>query len=417
MAALERETGIYLAPEQRTAVLAALAHKVLVVTGGPGTGKTTIVRFILGLVRPATEAVALAAPTGKAAKRLSEATGWPAATIHRLLGAGPRGFERTQDHPLEADLLIVDESSMIDTLLMQALLAAIPDEARLVLVGDVDQLPSVGPGMVLADLIASGRIPVVRLEKIFRQRETSRITANAHQVRRGLQPDLARPPGEELADFYFLPEPEPERIVEKLLAMVTERIPQRFGFDPKHEVQVLTPMHRGLTGATHLNQALQAVLNPEGEPLPFAGGRYRVGDKVMQTRNDYTKEVFNGDMGEITAYDAEQRRLTITFDERPVVFEPKDLENLTLGYAITVHKSQGSEYPAVLLPITTQHAIMLQRNLLYTALTRARRLMVLVGTERAVHLAVRNARPEARYTCLRRHLLALAAPPPPAPAA
>jgi exodeoxyribonuclease V alpha subunit len=410
MAQLERESGLYLGEEQRAAVEAALAHKLLVITGGPGTGKTTIIRFILGLVAGTVPALALAAPTGKAAKRLAEATGRSASTIHRLLEAGPRGFGRTEERPIDAELVIIDESSMIDTLLMEALLAAIPAHARLVLVGDVDQLPSVGPGRVLGDLIASGCLPVVRLETVFRQSAASRITANAHAIRKGILPNLARPDGEGLTDFYFLPEAEPARIVEKIRTMVMERIPERFGFDPRSEVQVLTPMHRGLTGALHLNRMLQEWLNPKGAEVPYGEQPYRVGDKVMQTRNDYEKDVFNGDMGAIQAYDADAGLLRIDFDGRDVIYERKGLENLTLGYAITVHKAQGSEYPAVVLPLTTQHAIMLQRNLLYTAITRGRRLVVVIGTERAVALAVHNARPVVRHTGLRTRLAGRMAP-------
>ncbi len=400
LAAMEKSTGIYLAEEQRQAVLEALAHKVLIVTGGPGTGKTTILRFILGLVSGAIAQIALAAPTGKAAKRLTEATGRGASTIHRLLEAGPKGFERNAERQIEAELMIVDESSMVDTLLMNALLDALPSHARLVLVGDVDQLPSVGPGRILADLIESDRIPVVRLEKVFRQSEESRITANAHRIRKGQMPQLSRPPGDDLVDFYFMPEPDPARIVEKIVTLITGRIPERFGFDPLVDVQVLTPMHRGPTGAQNLNKVLQDALNPRGEELTFGEQRYRVGDRVMQTRNDYEKQVFNGDMGTIASYDKVSGKLEIQFDERKVGYERKDLENVSLGYAITVHKAQGSEYPAVIVPMTTQHAIMLQRNLLYTALTRARKLAVILGTEQAIGMAVRNAKPDVRHTGL-----------------
>ncbi|MBI3993823.1 MAG: ATP-dependent RecD-like DNA helicase [Candidatus Lambdaproteobacteria bacterium] len=424
--ALEKASGLYLADEQRAAVHAALNDKVLIITGGPGTGKTTILRFILGLAADTIPDMALAAPTGKAARRLADACGRPASTIHRLLEAGQGGFNRDADRRLTAELLIVDESSMIDTLLMAALLAALPDHARLVLVGDIDQLPSVGAGMVLHDLIASGRIPVVRLERIFRQSERSRITANAHRIRKGEAPDLALPPGEDLADFYFMPEPDPARIVEKIVTLVTERIPQRFGLDPMNDVQVLTPMHKGLTGALHLNRVLQQTLNAHGAELRRARGpapaeqggargpapaeqgeaRFRVGDRVMQIRNDYDKDVFNGDVGAIRAYDADSETAVIVFDERPVVYERKELDDLALAYAITVHKAQGSEFPAVVIPLTTQHAIMLQRNLLYTALTRGRRLAVIIGTEKAVRMAVHNARPVVRHTRLRQRLLA-----------
>jgi exodeoxyribonuclease V alpha subunit len=412
LAAMEKATGVYLAAEQREAVLAAVDSKALIVTGGPGTGKTTIVRFILSLVEGVIPTIALAAPTGKAAKRLAEATGKPASTIHRLLEAGPRGFERDAERPIEAELAVVDESSMIDTLLMAALLSALPDTARLVLVGDVDQLPSVGPGRVLGDLIDSGMIPVVRLEKVFRQSDVSLITAHAHSIRRGDLPALRRQAGEELVDFYFMAEPEPERIVEKIVSLVTGRIPQRFGLNPRQDVQVMTPMHRGLTGAVNLNRVLQDALNPSGQEIVHGETRYRVGDRVMQTRNDYEKQVFNGDMGTITRYDPASGRLEIEFDERRVDYERKDLENVSLGYAITVHKAQGSEYPAIVLPLTTHHAIMLQRNLLYTALTRARRLAVIVGTEAAVGMAVRNAKPIVRHTGLLGRLRAGAAPAP-----
>jgi len=362
------------------------------------------VRFILGLVATEIPAIALAAPTGKAAKRLSEATGRPASTLHRLLEAGPKGFQRGPERPIEAELVIVDESSMIDTLLMEALLSALPDHTRLVLVGDVDQLPSVGPGQVLADLIASSRFPVSRLEIVFRQSERSRITANAHAIRKGQVPDLSRPGDGELVDFYFLPESDPARIVEKIRTLMLERMPEAFGFDPRADVQVLSPMHRGLTGAQNLNRALQSWLNPTGQEITHGEPPFRVGDRVMQTRNDYEHEVFNGDMGEITGYDPDSGQVAIDFDGREVIVERKGMDWLTLGYAITVHKSQGSEYPAVVLPLTTHHAIMLQRNLLYTAITRGRRLVVIVGTERAISMAVHNARPMVRHTGLRARL-------------
>lgn len=402
--ALEKESGLYLAEEQRQAVEAALAHKLLVITGGPGTGKTTIIRFILGLVTGAASEhisqISLAAPTGKAAKRMGEATGRPASTIHRLLEAGPKGFQRNADRQIEAELVIIDESSMIDTRLMASMLEAIPDHARLVLVGDVDQLPSVGAGRVLGDLIESGIMPVTRLETIFRQSTESRITENAHAIRKGQKPDLARPEGEELLDFYFMPDSDPQRIVEKIRMMVTERIPERFNFDSLADIQVITPMHRGLTGAQNLNKKLQEWLNPKGEEIVFGDKTYRVGDKVMQTRNDYEREVFNGDMGIITGFDPDSGQVFIDFEGGQAIYERKALENLTLGYAITVHKSQGSEYPAVLLPLTTHHSIMLQRNLLYTAITRGKSLVVLIGTEKAVGMAVRNARPVIRHTGL-----------------
>ncbi|MDH4122082.1 MAG: AAA family ATPase [Deltaproteobacteria bacterium] len=401
---LEGESGITLDPEQRAAVEACLHHKVVILTGGPGTGKTTIVRFVLELLGRRVARVALAAPTGKAAKRLSETTGRAAFTLHRLLEAGPAGFERDEDRPLELDLLIVDECSMIDTLLMEALLDALPPAARLVLVGDVDQLPSVGAGMVLNDLIASGVFPVSRLEKIHRQGRLSRITQNAHLVRKGLRPELTRLDTGELEDFYFIREGEPERVAQLIQTMVCQRIPARFGLDPKTDVQVISPMRKGTTGVDQLNHMLQDALNPGGAELTYGERRYRVGDRVMQIKNDYEKVVFNGDMGEITGFDREEGMLTLTFDGREVPYAKKELDRITLGYAITVHKSQGSEYPAVIIPLTTHHAIMLRRNLLYTALTRGKQLVVVVGTERAIDLAIHNARQEVRYTGLRRRL-------------
>jgi exodeoxyribonuclease V alpha subunit len=284
----------------------------------------------------------------------------------------------------------------------------VPSHARVVLVGDVDQLPSVGPGMVLQDLIDCGALPVVRLERIFRQSERSRITENAHAIRLGRSPDLGRPEGDDLADFYFMRESVPERIVEKLLTMVTERIPERFGLNPRVDVQVLTPMHKGATGAQNLNRVLQAALNPQGREIRGSGGdgapRFRVGDRVMQIRNDYEKGVFNGDVGEIADWDETGALVRVAFDDRDVTYGTRELDQLNLAYAITVHKAQGSEFPAVLIPVTTQHAIMLQRNLLYTAITRGRRLVVMLGTERAVAMAVNNARPVVRHTRLRQRL-------------
>ncbi|MDH4224553.1 MAG: ATP-dependent RecD-like DNA helicase [Deltaproteobacteria bacterium] len=404
LAAMEHENAILLDPQQKKAVTAALDHKVLILTGGPGTGKTTIIRFILGLVADSIPSISLAAPTGKAAKRLTETTGRTALTLHRLLETSPKGFERNADNPLEAELLIVDECSMIDTLLMESLLDGLQDHARLVLVGDVDQLPSVGAGQVLGDMIASRRFEVVVLDKIHRQSAASRITSNAHLVRKGVVPDLSRPPGEALVDFYFMRESEPEKIVEKIILMATRRIPERFGLDPKLDVQIITPMHRGPTGVANLNRVLQDALNPSGAEVLFGENRYRVGDRVMQIKNNYEKKVFNGDVGEITQYKEDGGMLSIQFDEREISYERKELDTITLGYAITVHKSQGSEYPAVIIPFTTHHAIMLQRNLFYTALTRGKKLVVLIGTDKAVQMAVHNARREERFTALRDRL-------------
>ncbi|MEC9384474.1 MAG: ATP-dependent RecD-like DNA helicase, partial [SAR324 cluster bacterium] len=370
----ERKVGLQLDPAQRDAVEAALQHKVLIITGGPGTGKTTIVRFMLGLMRPRIPSIGLAAPTGRAAKRITETTGSAAFTIHRLLEASNIGFQRDRENPLEQELLILDETSMIDTLLMDSFLEAVPSASRLILVGDVDQLPSVGAGAVLLDLIESGTIPVARLDHIFRQAADSYITVNAHKVRQGKVPDFSalsqkEDADKELLDFYFIKESNPEKIVEKILLMSTERIPQRFELDPMMDIQVLTPMHRGVTGSIHLNRKLQEKMNPDAKGLQHREQWFRIGDKVMQQQNDYEKQVFNGDLGRIVSCDPKTKELHIKFEQGIVHYQAKELDQLSLAYAITVHKSQGSEYSAVILPLTTHHYMMLQRNLLYTAIT------------------------------------------------
>jgi len=404
VATQERRLGIHLDTVQHQAIHGALQNKVLIITGGPGTGKTTLVRFIIGVMsRTIKEAIALAAPTGRAAKRLTETTGMQASTIHRLLEADNTGFQRNRDHPLEVELLIIDETSMIDTLLMDVLLEAIPSQARLVLVGDVDQLPSVGPGTVLRDLIESQLVPVIRLEHIYRQSIDSLITDNAHKVRRGVMPELPRTaPSEKLKDFYFIRETEPEQIVEKIIAMASDRIPKRFGFDPFSEIQVLTPMHRGAPGSINLTQRLQSVLNAEGSGFLHREQWLKVWDKVMQQQNDYEKQVFNGDIGRIMACDPKTREVHVEFDQGIIRYTSKELDQLSLSYAISVHKSQGSEYPAVILPLTTHHYKMLQRNLLYTALTRGKQLVILIGTEKAVGMAVTNEEALIRHTSLPR---------------
>lgn len=400
----EQHHQLRLAPEQAEAIRRALTSKVLVITGGPGTGKTTLVRAVVRILSLKGRRLALAAPTGRAAKRLSEATGAEAMTIHRLLEFDPRRgvFQRQRRHPLEADTIVVDEASMLDCQLTWHLLEAIPDTAEVVLVGDVDQLPSVGPGSVLADFIDSGRVPVVELTRVFRQAAQSSIVRNAHRIRRGELPELEQ--RDSSSDFFFINRQQPEDIVRTLEHLVTERIPGGFGFDPRTEIQILTPMRRGLLGTESLNRKLQQLLNPAGAPLGESGGRLRVGDRVMQIRNNYDLEVFNGDIGRIAGTDEASARVQIDFDHRRVDYEPTDLDELTLAYACSVHKSQGSEYPCVILPVHTQHYILLQRNLLYTAVTRGQRLVVLVGDPRAVAVAVGNAKPQERYTRLAERL-------------
>ena len=412
----ERKVGLKLDPAQRDAVEAALQHKVLIITGGPGTGKTTIVRFMLGLMRARIPAIGLAAPTGRAAKRITETTGAAASTIHRLLEASNMGFQRDRENPLEQELLILDETSMIDTLLMDSFLEAVPSASRLILVGDVDQLPSVGAGAVLLDLIESGTIPVVRLEHIFRQAADSFITVNAHKVRQGEVPNFSSinqqvDAEKKLLDFYFIKEPDPEKIVEKILLMSTERIPQRFDLDPMMDIQVLTPMHRGVTGSVHLNRKLQEKMNPDARGLEHREQWFRIGDKVMQQQNDYEKQVFNGDLGRIVNCDPKTKELHVQFEQEIVHYLSKELDQLSLAYAITVHKSQGSEYSAVILPLTTHHYMMLQRNLLYTAITRGKQLVVLIGTEAAISKAVENEGTMRRFTGLQHQLSELGATP------
>jgi exodeoxyribonuclease V alpha subunit len=404
IAEVEVKTGLQLAAQQRRAVAAALVDKAVVITGGPGVGKTTIVRAIVQLAATVRRKVALAAPTGRAAKRLAESTGQEAMTLHRLLEYQPQTgqFARDRDTPLEADLVIVDETSMVDVPLARALLAAIRPSAQLVLVGDVDQLPSVGPGAVLADVIGSGAATVVRLTEIFRQAAQSKIVVSAHQVNRGELPDLEPPGTGGTSDFYFIARDDPEAARATVVELVAERIPGRFGHDAIADVQVLTPMHRGELGTAALNAALQARLNPPGPAELARGDRaYRAGDKVMQLRNDYDRNVFNGDIGVVAHVDPEAAVLRVDFaDKRVVEYDRGELDQLVHAYAVSVHKSQGSEYPVVVLPLATQHYMMLQRSLLYTALTRGKRLVVVVGSRRAIGMAVRNATARQRYTWL-----------------
>jgi exodeoxyribonuclease V alpha subunit len=404
LAWLEGQERISLAAEQREAIRLALTAKLLVVTGGPGTGKTTLVRGVIQILERKGARILLAAPTGRAAKRLNESTGRTAKTIHRLLEFSPKtgAFERNAGQPLDADLVIVDEASMVDQTLAFHLLQAVPGPCRLILVGDVDQLPSVGPGDFLREVIDASVAPVVRLATIFRQAENSRIVVNAHRVNAGEMPLL----GEEGAssDFYFIEREEPEEVLATITTLVSERIPRRFGLDPVDDVQVLTPMHRGDLGTANLNAALQALLNPTGEEVARGSRIFRAGDKVIQLRNNYDLEVFNGDIGRIVSIDEVDREARVRFDERVVAYDAAALDELALAYACSIHKSQGSEYPCVVIPLHTQHYVMLRRNLLYTGITRAKRLLVLVGTRKAIAIAVRNRTVEERCTRLAERL-------------
>lgn len=405
---VEVQTGLALSASQRAAVAAAVSGKVTIITGGPGVGKTTVVNGILRILRAKGVEVRLCAPTGRAAKRLSESTGREARTIHRLLEFDPQimGFRRDQYSPLETDLLVVDEVSMVDVVLMNQLLRALPTQAAVLLVGDVDQLPSVGPGAVLADLIGSGAVPTAHLTEIFRQAAASRIVVNAHRINAGQMPEI--PSGQHPdSDFYLIRCDTPEAIHDKLMRVVTERIPSRFGLDPIRDVQVLTPMNRGGLGARALNVALQSALNPDAQPrIERFGWTYAPGDKVIQLVNDYDKEVFNGDIGRIRSIDAEEGLLTIDFDGRAVVYETGELDAVALAYATSVHKAQGSEYPAVVIPLAVQHYTLLQRNLLYTAVTRGKRLVVLIAQPKALGMAVKKVESSRRLTKLRARLKA-----------
>jgi exodeoxyribonuclease V alpha subunit len=398
---MEKRIGLELAASQRAAVRLALASKVLVITGGPGVGKTTIVNAILSILAAKGAKLLLCAPTGRAAKRLNETTGHEAKTIHRLLEVDPKGggFKRDPENPLDCDLLVIDETSMVDVLLMHALLKAVPESAALLVVGDVDQLPSVGPGQVLADMIASGAVVVQRLTEVFRQAAESQIIVSAHRINRGAIPDLSQ--SGPASDFYFVPADDPETAVPRIVELVKTRIPRRFRLDPIRDIQVLCPMNRGGVGARSLNIELQAALNPAGErKVERFGWTFAPGDKVMQIENDYDKEVYNGDIGYIDDVDPETGELVASFDGRSITYGFGELDTLVPAYAATIHKSQGSEYPAVVIPVMTQHYAMLQRNLLYTGVTRGKKLVVLVGQKKAVAIAVRNVSDRRRWSKL-----------------
>ena len=387
---------------QQGAIRTAISSKIMILTGGPGTGKTTTTTGILDAYRCAGCRILLAAPTGRAAKRMAETTGMEAKTIHRLLEYKPsEGYQRREDNPLDGDVLILDECSMIDLLLMYNLLKAVPDHMTLILVGDTDQLPSVGAGNVLKDLIASGRIPVVRLTRIFRQAQGSRIVMNAHRINRGERIDLSGGPD---SDFFFATRTENEAVVETLVAFCTKKLPAYYHADPLTDIQVLTPMQRGVCGAENLNQQLQKAMNPSQTFLRRGGTEYRLHDKVMQIRNDYDKEVFNGDIGRITRVDMEERELTVNFDGHEIDYDVTELDELVLAYAVTIHKAQGSEYPIVVMPLTMSHYVMLQRNLLYTGVTRAKRILVMIGDRRAVSCAIANEKTSVRNTRLAERL-------------
>jgi len=400
---VQQRMDIVLAEKQLQALRTALKSKVMVITGGPGTGKTTIIRALLLILQQAGVRFLQAAPTGRAAKRMQEAGGYEAKTIHRLLEYSPREgeFKRNQSNPLECDCLILDEVSMIDTLLMYHLLKALPPSSSLILVGDADQLPSVGPGRVLNDIIRCQRVPVVELNKIFRQAEASEIVVNAHRINDGLMPVQ-----HDEGDFYFIKQEDPEEVVRLILKLCRERIPARFGLDPVEEIQVLSPMHRGPVGVSNLNRVLQDALNPGSAELTHGQRRFRARDKVMQIRNNYDKEVFNGDIGRVERIDIEARTIVVRYEDRPVRYEATELDEIILAYAVSVHKSQGSEFPAVIVPVLTQHYLLLRRNLLYTAVTRGKQLVVLIGTKKALAIAVKNADTQKRYTGLQARLTA-----------
>ena len=402
---VQKQLAIGLAKKQVEAIKCATENKVMVITGGPGTGKTTIINAILKIFSKLKVRIMLAAPTGRAAKRMSETTGHEAKTIHRMLEYSIKkgGFQKNDEYPLDCDLVIVDEASMIDTILMHHLLKAIPPKATFILVGDVNQLPSVGAGNVLRDIIASGAVPVVELNEIFRQAKESLIIVNAHKINHGILPSL-KPSGPK-DDFYFIEQEDPEEVLRIILELVKERVPRRFGLDPVDDIQVLTPMHRGTVGAGNLNAELQKALNPGQDGVIRGNRNFRINDKVMQVKNNYDKEVFNGDIGRITRIDPENQEVTISFDGRDVPYDFTDLDEIILAYAVSVHKSQGSEYPAVIIPILTQHYVLLQRNLIYTGVTRGRKLVVIAGTRKALAIGVKNDKTEKRYTYLRYRLI------------
>jgi len=398
-----KKLALKLSSEQLSVLEQILALRAAVITGGPGTGKTTLIRSVNAIFEAAGKTVSLAAPTGRAAKRLSEVVNRDAKTIHRLLKFNFKEsrFEVNRNNPLDADVIIIDEASMVDTVLMHHLLNAVPASSKLILVGDVFQLPSVGPGNVLNDIIQSEVAPVFYLTEIFRQAQESPIIMNAHMVRRGESPGFhSGHTDTELSEFYFINQNDPNTVVETIVKLCSEAIPHRFFLDPIRDIQVLTPMHKGVIGTINLNQVLQKALNPNTDQAEIMGGIYKTGDKVMHLKNNYLKEIFNGDIGTISGVDRETSQVMVDYEGREVVYEPEEMHELSLAYAISVHKSQGSEYPAIIVPLMTQHYIMLQRNLLYTAMTRGKKLVILIGTRKAFEIALNNDKPRKRFSGL-----------------
>lgn len=396
-----KKTGIQYDDVQVAAIQQAVKSKVMVLTGGPGTGKTVTTQGIIAALESLGQGILLAAPTGRAAKRMNEATGKEAKTIHRLLEYNPaEGYGRNDENPLDGGVLIVDESSMIDVILMNSLLKAVPSHMRLILVGDIDQLPSVGAGNVLRDIIDSGVVPVIRLTKIFRQAQTSRIITNAHKINQGIFPDISN--GRD-ADFFFIKQEDPEKAAQEIVNIVKNRIPKAYHYST-NDIQVLAPMQRSVVGATNLNIILQEAINPEGDCLSRGGFKYRKGDRVMQIRNNYDKEVFNGDIGFVSEVDMDERSLTVIYEGRAVEYEDNELDEVTLAYATTIHKSQGSEYPVVVIPLLMTHFVMLQRNLVYTGITRAKKICIIVGTTKALAYSVHNMVVLKRNTKLKERL-------------
>lgn len=403
---VQEKLSIQLAANQQKAVASALTGKLLIITGGPGTGKSTITNAILIITSKLTDKICLAAPTGRAAKRMSEITKHPASTIHSLLQFNFKtmGFKHNRENPLDIDLLIVDEASMIDTYLMYSLLKAVPDHARVIFVGDIHQLPSVGPGNVLKDMISSLCIPVITLNEIFRQAAGSQIITNAHRINKGIFPEINN---RQESDFFFMECQENQEVLDTIIKLVSQRIPNRYGFNPTSEIQVLAPMKKGLIGTENLNQALQGILNPKESALFRAGFKFQTGDKVMQIRNDYKREVFNGDIGFIHEIDQDEQQVIVKFDEREVIYDYTDLDELVLAYAISIHKFQGSECPCVVMPVHTSHFMLLHRNLLYTGITRGKKMVILVGTKKALAIAVKKDDVLKRHTGLRQNLMEL----------